>query len=81
MFLSLNNIFMSVVYVKHRDKYKKKGIDGRKKSIRTRKGKEKAQYIVSVLNYGCVARAVCLWFVSKYLSEMTRHVQALCDSL
>jgi hypothetical protein len=42
---------MAVDYVKHRDKYIKKGTEGRKKSKRKRKGKENAQYIVSVPSY------------------------------
>jgi hypothetical protein len=46
----------------------------KKKIIRKRKGKENAQYIVSVLSDVHIARAICLWFVSKYLPEMKRHV-------
>jgi len=47
--------------------------------LRKRKGKENAQYIVSVFSYVHVARAGCLWFVSKNLPETKFHVQALCD--
>jgi hypothetical protein len=57
------------------------GIEERKKKIRKRKCKENAQYTVSVLSYIHVARAICLWFVSKYLPETKRHVRALCDSV
>jgi len=57
------------------------GIEERKKKTRKRKCKENAQYIVSVLSYVHVAGAICLWFVSKYLPETKRHIQALRDSV
>ena len=57
------------------------GIEERKKNIRKRKSKENAQCIVLVPSDVHVARAFCLWFVSKYLPETKRHVQAHCDSV